>query len=150
MKAFPHQYLVSASGSEQSAVELSSSGLMPMASAAPPEFDGPGDLWSPETLLVAAVSDCFILTFRAISKASGLRWTKVSCNSSGTVDRNEGVTRFTAINLDIRLEVPSESDIEKAKKIVEKAERSCVISNSLKASPTFRLEVTANEDRLVA
>jgi peroxiredoxin-like protein len=150
MKPFPHQYRVRASASEQSSIELSAPGLTPMVSAAPLEFDGPGDLWSPETLLMAAVADCFVLTFRAIAKASGLRWTNVSCNGSGTVERNEGVTRFTAINLDIRLVVPAAIDVEKAKKVVEKAERSCVISNSLKTSPAFRSEVAVSEDVLVA
>ena len=45
-----------------------------MHSSAPVEFDGPGDRWSPETLLIAAIADCFILTFRAIACATRMDW----------------------------------------------------------------------------
>jgi hypothetical protein len=41
-----------------------------LQSAAPAEFDGPGNRWSPETLLVGAVPDCFILTL----SAEAARW----------------------------------------------------------------------------
>jgi organic hydroperoxide reductase OsmC/OhrA len=150
MKAFPHHYGVRAAASENSSVGLSAPGLMPLASAPPLEFEGPGDLWSPETLLVAAVSDCFILTFRAIARASNLRWTDLSCDTTGTVERIDSVTRFTAMDLDIHLAVPDAMDIDKAKRLIEKAERACLISNSLKTSARFRAEVTLGEAPLAA
>jgi organic hydroperoxide reductase OsmC/OhrA len=58
-----------------------------------------GGQWSPETLLVAAAVDCFVLTFRAIAAASKLPWERLSCNGEGTLDRVDGVTRFTALAL---------------------------------------------------
>ena len=64
MHDFPHQYVVTASGTVGGEIDVTS-GSLPVLHAAPPiEFDGPGDRWSPESLLVAAVSGCFILTFR--------------------------------------------------------------------------------------
>ena len=38
------------------------------------DFDGPGDAWSPEQLLLAAVEACFLLTFRAVAQASRLEF----------------------------------------------------------------------------
>jgi hypothetical protein len=38
---------------------------------------------------VAAVADCFALTFRAVAKASQLQWTKLLCDADGTLDRSE-------------------------------------------------------------
>ena len=70
MQPFPHHYAVVAKAETQSDVALEGERLPPIASAPPTEFGGPGDRWSPETLLVAAVADCFILTFRAIAGAS--------------------------------------------------------------------------------
>ena len=70
MQDLPHHYVVKASADTDSHILLESPGLEPVTSAGPAEFGGPGDLWSPETLLVAAVADCFILTFRAIARAS--------------------------------------------------------------------------------
>jgi organic hydroperoxide reductase OsmC/OhrA len=58
MHPFPHHYYVSAEGNATGAVTLSSPGLATLESAPPVEFDGPGDRWSPETLLVGAIADC--------------------------------------------------------------------------------------------
>src|SRR5215467_2900330 len=129
MKPFPHQYKVRANAGQHSSVVLDSPGLPSVASAPPPEFDGPGNLWSPETLFVGAVCDCFILTFRAIASASKLPWTSIACEGTGTVDRSEGVTRFTAIDLTCRLEIPNAMDTGKATRLLEKAEKSCLVSN---------------------
>jgi organic hydroperoxide reductase OsmC/OhrA len=67
MKSFPHIYNVTASAMPDGDVELTADRLPFLLSAPPAEFGGPGDRWSPETLLAAAVGDCFVLTFRAAS-----------------------------------------------------------------------------------
>jgi organic hydroperoxide reductase OsmC/OhrA len=70
MQQFPHHYSVVAKADTQGDVALESERLPPISSAPPAEFDGPGDRWSPETLFVAAVADCFMLTFRGIASLS--------------------------------------------------------------------------------
>mgnify|MGYP003339189807 CR=1 FL=1 len=47
------------------------------------------------SLLCAAVADCFVLSFRAVARASKLDWTHLDCHVEGTLDRAEGTTRFT-------------------------------------------------------
>ena len=68
MKPYPHHYQVAASAGVEGEVLLASAGLEPINTAPPVEFDGPGNRWSPETLLVGAIADCFILTFRAVAR----------------------------------------------------------------------------------
>jgi organic hydroperoxide reductase OsmC/OhrA len=131
MQAFPHHYTVAANGSATGDVELKAGGLPTLRSASPIPFDGPGDQWSPETLLVAAVGDCLILTFRAVARASGFAWTSLECDVTGTLDRIERTTRFVAFDVRARLQVPSGTDPDRARQVLEKAERSCLISNSL-------------------
>jgi len=99
----------------------------------PKEFDGPGDLWSPETLLVAAMADCYILTFRAIARASRLTWLRIDCQSDGILDRVDNVTRFTRFDIQATLTVPAGTDVNKAERILEKAEAVCLVSSSLNA-----------------
>lgn len=131
MQPFPHRYEVSAGATVTGDVTLES-GLTPaLNSAAPAEFGGPGDRWSPETLLVGAVADCFMLTFRALAGLSQLPWTSLRCDAVGIVDRIERVTRFTEITLRARLQVLDGTDQEKARRVLERAEHSCLISNSL-------------------
>src|SRR3954452_11959435 len=79
MQPLPHYYQVRATAEIDGPVVLDSRGLLDLTSAPPSDFDGPGDLWSPETLLVGAVCDCFVLTFRAIAKAAKLAWTRLEC-----------------------------------------------------------------------
>ena len=131
MQAFPHHYSVAASGSGTGDVDLNADGLPTLRSASPIPFGGPGDRWSPETLLVAAVGDCLILTFRAVARASGFAWTSLECDVTGTLDRIERTTRFVAFEVRARLHVPSGTDPDRARQVLEKAERSCLISNSL-------------------
>jgi organic hydroperoxide reductase OsmC/OhrA len=124
---------------------ITSDRLEPFSSAPPEAFDGPGDLWSPETLFVAAVADCLVLTFRAVAKASQLRWTKFLCDADATLDRVDGVTRFTAIDLHAWLVVPAETDPAKAEAVLEKAEKVCLVGNSLKVAPRLHSNVSVEE-----
>lgn len=133
MQPFPHQYEITAHTATVGEVELRGERLPPLRSASPAEFDGPGDRWSPETLLVAAVGDCLILTFRAVARASGIAWTSLACDVAGTLDRVDRSTRFVAFDIRAHLQVPSGVDPERARRALEKAEQNCLISNSLNA-----------------
>jgi peroxiredoxin-like protein len=134
MEPLPHHYVTSAcSGTGDPAVITRAAGLPECRVTSPPEFGGPEGSWSPETMLVAAVADCLILTFRAIAQLSKMEWHTLECRASGTLDRVDHVTQFTRIDLHARLAVPPHADLEQARRLLEKAERQCLISNSLKA-----------------
>jgi len=109
-----------------------------LTTAAPADFGGPGDAWSPEHLLMAAVESCLLLTLRAIARASKLEFSFVEISATGTVDRQAGATRFTEIVLRPRLGIPAGTDKERALRILEKAEKACLVSASL-ATP-IRME----------
>lgn len=134
MQNYPHNYAVTAVANRDGNVDLTSEGLTGIRSAPPAEFGGPGDLWSPETLLIAAVADCFILTFKAIAGASKFDWISLQCEAEGTLDRIDNVTRFTEIKLLAILDVPQATDEQKAMRLLEKSEHACLITNSLKSS----------------
>ena len=116
MHAFPHRYRVKGAGRVTGDVELTAERLTMLQSASPAEFDGPGDRWSPETLLVGAVADCFILTFRAIATASRLSWISLDCDVTGTLDRVDRVTQFTHFDITARLVAPAGVDADGARR----------------------------------
>ena len=102
MEALPHHYTTTAkSTTDTSIVVVYAHGVPELTTDAPAAFGGPGDQWSPEGLLMAAVADCFILTFRAISAASKINWQAIECQATGTLDRIERQTLFTAIELNV-------------------------------------------------
>jgi organic hydroperoxide reductase OsmC/OhrA len=138
---FPHHYVVAATAQADSEVRLDSPGLATLESAGPAEFGGPGELWSPETLLVAAVADCLILSFRAIARASRMEWISLTCDVVGELNKVERVTQFTGFQLKVRLEIPEGTRESKALRLLEMAEKSCLITNSLKAPSHLETEI---------
>ena len=145
MKNFPHRYSVTANAVPQDSVILSADGLPNISSMPPIEFDGPGDQWSPESLLVASVADCFIFTFRAISRASKLTWQNLECTADGILEQIESRSRFTEFVVHATLWIPNASDKDKAQRLLEKAEKVCLITNSLNADIILDAKVNTIE-----
>lgn len=137
----PHTYVATAAGGPEGSVTVASEGLPSLATAAPAEFGGPGDRWSPETLLIASVADCFLLTFRAISRASRLEWQDLQCRVDGVLERLEGVAQFTRFSTRVVLTLAPGMDATKARLLLEKAEHGCLVANSLRGQRTLDAEV---------
>ena len=141
MKAYPHTYSVSAQGSAIGAVPVVSQGLPAIETAPPPEFDGPGGVWSPETLLVAAIANCFILTFRGVSRAAHFPWEELEAHVDGTLERISGVTQFTRYNTRAKLTVKAGTDRVKARELLERAEKICLVANSLRGERMLEVQL---------
>lgn len=141
MHPFPHHYKVNGEAVPTGSVTLSSSGVPNLATDGPKEFDGPGNQWSPEALLTGAVADCFVLSFRAIATASKFTWTKLEVEAEGRLDRVNNVNSFTHFTVRAKLTVPAGADAARAKMLLEKSEKICLITNSLKAETHLEAEV---------
>lgn len=141
MHAFPHRYSVNALAAPQGVVTVRGDELEDIQSSPPPEFDGPPGNWSPETLFVASIADCFVLSFRAVASASKLAWLDIDCAAVGTVDRTAEGMCFTRIDLEARLRVPAGTDRARAERLLEKAKKTCLVSNSIKPPLSLALHV---------
>jgi len=141
MHPYPHRYAASASGEKAGPVGITSAELPSLETAPPPEFDGPGGVWSPETLLCASLADCFVLTFRAVSRASGFEWLQLKCRVEGVLDRVERVSQFTSYTTHVELTVPDGTDLGKARELLDRAEHGCLIANSLRGSRSLESQV---------
>lgn len=141
MHPYPHVYRVGASAATAGTVKVASAGLPDLETAPPVEFDGPGNAWSPETLLCAAMADCFILTFRAVARASKFEWSRLECRVEGTLERAQGLVQFTKFTVHASLAVPGKVDEAKARLLLEKAEHTCLVSNSLKCERVLQITV---------
>jgi organic hydroperoxide reductase OsmC/OhrA len=138
VKPLPHRYTVRLRGGPTGHAPATADGLPELATAPPAEFDGPGDAWSPEHLLLAAVETCFLFTLRTVAQASRVEFTACEVAAEGTVDRDGGALKFTEIVLRVRLGLPPGADRDRARRAVDKAGRACLVSASL-ATPV-RLE----------
>ena len=88
-----------------------------------------------------------MLTFRAVARASRVSWTWLRCEVSGTLDRVDHATQFTAFDVRAHLSIPATMDAGQARRALERAEGQCLISNSLKA--TIRLSIDIAVDDVV-
>jgi organic hydroperoxide reductase OsmC/OhrA len=87
---------------------------------------------------MGAVVSCYLLTFRAMARASKIEFASLTVAGEGVVDRADGVMRFTDIVLRPRLTLPAGVDRVRAERTLEKAKGACLVSASL--VPALRLE----------
>ncbi|MHB1124590.1 MAG: OsmC family protein [Ramlibacter sp.] len=145
MHPFPHHYHVQAQGSASGSVRVATTDAPALDTHAPPEFDGPPGYWSPESLLVASVADCYILSFRGVARASKLEWTSLHVDVEGVLDRVEGVSRFVRFTVKPRLSIASPDRETLARTVLDKAKRTCLVTNSLTAQCELVPSVTFPE-----
>jgi len=131
MKPLPHDYEVDLTGGPQGYATVSAAGLPDLTTAPPREYDGPGDAWSPEHLLLASVSSCFLFTFRAVARTLQAEFLDVDAHASGIVSRVSGVTRFTDVVIRATVTAAPGSDLELLRRAIDKTTTHCLVSSSL-------------------
>ena len=99
--------------------------------AAPPEFGGEPGLGTPEHLLLASVSTCFVSTLRSVAEASKLALDSIEVPVDGIIEKLEGGFKFTRIVLRPAVTIERDEDRERAGRLLEKAARLCLVSRSL-------------------
>jgi peroxiredoxin-like protein len=114
--------------------------------ATPPEFPGGIEgIWSPEHLFVASVSSCFMTTFTAIAEKSNLDFNKLSVPATGKLSNESGKFLITEVILRPTLVITEEAQKDKAHRILEKAEKFCLISSSINSKVILEPEVLIAE-----
>ena len=127
--------------------DLSAPDLPDLVIDAPPEFNGQKGSWTPEHLFVASVNSCFMTTFLAIAENSRFDFVSFRVGAQGKLEKPEGQGfAITEITLRPRLVLREARDAERALRILQKAEKNCLISNSMKTQITLEPEVTTTED----
>lgn len=144
MTPFPHRYTVALSNRQ-----LVAPPREPIALGPPPQFGGTDRVWSPEELLIGATLECLWTTFLAYAKRDGLDVLEWSATGVGVLDRGPRVPVFTSITLAVELHVAA-GDEDRARRLLERAEQGCIISNALNVPVTLETTVGANGVRSAA
>ncbi|MCD5323960.1 MULTISPECIES: OsmC family protein [Pontibacillus] len=111
----------------------------------PPEMDGPGIGTNPDEMLLGAAATCYIITLGAMIERAELPLNEMSMTSEGIVDVTKGVISYDEIihrPVVSLKEEATEEQFEKLKKLVEKAESSCMISRAVKGNVKISLDPT--------
>lgn len=143
MTNFPHVYTTQVQGTNDVTLKLSAEKLPDISITPPKEFGGPEDHWSPETLFSASISTCFVLTFKAIARGKKLEWKDIMVEVDAYLDKVENTLSFTKAELFVTLYIPA-SEVGKEDiylKALQRAEETCLITNSIKASVHLQAKV---------
>ncbi len=115
----------------------------PVPFSVPKEFGGPGGEWTPEHFFASAVGTCVMATFLSIAQMSKLAIAGYESSVSCTMEKGPEGLRITSVSLSPRITVTTEKDVERAQRMIEKAEKMCPISNSVKPTVTLHATVVA-------
>lgn len=100
--------------------------------ATPKVFKGiGGDMWSPEHLLISAVSSCFMTTYLFYAKQKGLAIFHFECEAIGQVKLENNKLKFTVINIYPKVEVEKQEWADLAKEVIELTKQNCLVAKAL-------------------
>ena len=136
MTPFPHHYRVSFT-----AGQLLAPPRAPIAAGAPPQFGGDEHVWSPEELLAGAALACLWTTFQALARRDKLEVAAWDGQALAVLDRGLPVPVFTAITLTVAIRVAAGEE-DRARALIAKAERQCIVSFALKTPVAIDVTVT--------
>jgi peroxiredoxin-like protein len=125
-------------------------GIAPITFSAPPEFQGEPGVWTPEHFFAAALGSCFVTTFRAIAEYSKFDYRDLQVEVEAILEKEQGGYAFTKVMLQPTLTIAAEADRERAARLLEKAERACLISRSVKSQIELQPEIVVQEPEPMA
>jgi len=134
-EAFPHRYTVALEDRR-----LAAPPRTPIAVGAPPQFGGSNEVWSPEELLVGAALECLWTTFEAYARHDTLELTGWRDTGVGVLDKGPTGPVFTSITLSVEMTVAA-ADAERARRLLDTAEKHCIISNALRVAVTVQATI---------
>jgi peroxiredoxin-like protein len=109
----------------------------------PPEMDGPGVGTNPDEMLLGAAATCYIITLAAMLERSKIDKEHLTMESEGIVEVVNGVITYKTIIHRPYLKLSKEAtekELERAKKLAEKAETSCMITRAIQGNVEVKLE----------
>ncbi|HTW24346.1 MAG TPA: OsmC family protein [Candidatus Baltobacteraceae bacterium] len=109
----------------------------PICFSAPPEFQGESGVWTPEHFFVASIVSCYVSTFSGMSHSSKFDFISLEVKAEGTMEKDAAGWKFTEVKLHPSLKIAREQEREHASRLLEKAERSCLIARSISARVTL-------------
>lgn len=129
---------------------LSENGCIEVAT--PPEFlEDMHGIWSPEHLYTASVASCFMTTFLAVAENFKLEFSSFLCRAIGKLDYLDGRLAMTEVTVQPEVSIKKLSQENLTIRVMEKAEKACLISNSIKTSvimtpPVVRIADLAEQE----
>jgi organic hydroperoxide reductase OsmC/OhrA len=118
-------------------LEITASGKAPIAGSSARVFHGDAERWNPEELLIAALSECHLLSYLHVAASHGVVVVGYEDDATGTMEQTpDGGGRFTSVTLRPRVTVSlggseAEDAVALAAELHAEAARKCFIAASV-------------------
>jgi organic hydroperoxide reductase OsmC/OhrA len=106
-----------------------------------PTFRGDGARWNPEELLLAALSQCHLLSYLHSAVNHGIVVTAYDGAAVGTMSQAGQGGRFTSVVLRPRVTITDPAQVELARSIHHEASENCFIAASVNFPVTHEPEI---------
>ncbi|MEJ8641793.1 OsmC family protein [Streptomyces sp. NPDC020858] len=111
--------------------EVAAGELPTILGSADPTFRGDASRWNPEQLLLAALSQCHMLSYLHFCAVNGVVVTSYVDEATGTMATAGDSGHFTEAVVHPRITVGEESMVAAAIELHKEAHRACFIANSV-------------------
>jgi organic hydroperoxide reductase OsmC/OhrA len=138
------RFTVDVRGNAERVVETTTEEGLALSVATPPEFrGGVHGMWSPEHLLVSAVSSCYALTLAGVADRRQIPLHDLAIRGVGHITRRAD-GRFGFVVVELAVEITTEEGFEdNARRAARAAESGCLIAQALRIPVEVELEVRA-------
>jgi organic hydroperoxide reductase OsmC/OhrA len=114
---------------------------------AAPAFGGLEGRWTPEDLLLGAVASSYTTTFRAVAENSKFEFTDLQVEVEAGITSGETGYNLGPLIIRANLMIQQEAEQDRAAKILQEAERLCLVGRALSAERKFESTVKVIEAR---
>ena len=112
--------------------DVAADGRPTISGSSDPTFRGDKSRWNPELELLAALSQCHMLSYLHVCTTAGVVVTAYEDVPYGLMaEASDGSGRFTEVTLRPRVTVADAGMVEKAQRLHEEASAKCFIANSV-------------------
>ncbi|AYG04448.1 OsmC family protein [Gryllotalpicola protaetiae] len=112
--------------------DISAAGKADIAGSSDPAFRGDSARWNPEELLLAALSQCHMLSYLHAAATAGVTVVSYDDEAVGTMAQTpDGGGRFTSVTLRPRIEITDAAQLALAEELHHEAQRMCFIASSV-------------------
>jgi organic hydroperoxide reductase OsmC/OhrA len=146
---FPHRYTSTITRIAHGLATIDAPPRPQLIGGPPPELHGDPAHWSPEHLLVSALGLCFFATFDVFAAREGIAVLGWRETVTGVLDKKASGLAFQSFKIEVEVTVDP-ADIERARTVLERASRYCIISKALKVPVTIEPHIWSHEERLHA
>ncbi|MDH6236483.1 OsmC family protein [Cryobacterium sp. CG_9.6] len=136
-KAYGRDHLITPAG-------RASAAKPPILGSSDSTFHGDNDRWNPEELLLAALSQCHLLSYLHVAARNGVTVTAYTDAPLGTMEQVAGGGgHFTTVTLRPRVSIAGPAQVDFAQSLHAEAARECFIAASVNFPVLHQAETVA-------